>query len=519
MRLGIIDLGTNSVRFDVHEIREGGEVKLLHREKLMVRLGQGVFVSAKLDPAAKQRTLHAMQSFKRTAAELGVSRMTAFGTSALRESSDGAAFVKQIVRKTGIDLRVIPGEEEARLIAIGILKNEKQTKGKFALIDIGGGSTEISICKGKKVLYSHSFELGTARLHQVFLKSSPPIQTPGEGTAVKRLRKHIREALQSVLKPGRWPKVPRAIGSSGTIRAIDKLESLKTRKKKPQKGFTRTNLEKWVESIEPMTTTEILAIPGMEAKRVDMFLAGAVLLDEILKELKIKRVHSSDFSLRDGILEEERQRVLSGVTLTRRRQSLRINTEELRKKALRLGAHAQHLDQVQKISLQIFDATQRLHRLTKEWREVLSGAAYVHDIGEAINPVDHGLHGSYVIQEAHFPGMDERTESIVKALVQFHSGGRPNRDNVQFWSQADDRKGFITLLAILRVADALDRGHRQPIEVSCVRLDRKHLRLIVDFRGAMELEVLRLEQKRGLFEEVFGKLVTLERASSIRGGR
>src|SRR5579885_2624154 len=160
MRLGVIDLGTNSVRFDVHQIGSDGELTRLHREQLMIRLGQGALLSKKLDREAIGRTLDAFSRFKRVATHLKTEKIIAFGTSALREVSDRDQLIELIRRSTGISLRVITGAEEAQLIALGVLSNENLPPGRIALVDIGGGSTEISICRGRKVLHSHSFNLG-----------------------------------------------------------------------------------------------------------------------------------------------------------------------------------------------------------------------------------------------------------------------------------------------------------------------------------------------------------------------
>ncbi|MEO5970726.1 MAG: hypothetical protein ABIQ95_12440, partial [Bdellovibrionia bacterium] len=176
MRIGIIDLGTNSVRFDIHSVTPPGEAHLLHREKLMIRLGEGVFLDGKLDPHAIRRAVHAFMSFKNTAERFQVEKIVAFATSALREAKDAVHLIDRIRQKTQIEIRIISGEEEAKLIALGILSHES-FKGRYGLIDIGGGSTEISICHNKNILNSASFPLGAARLQQVFLKTSPPKST------------------------------------------------------------------------------------------------------------------------------------------------------------------------------------------------------------------------------------------------------------------------------------------------------------------------------------------------------
>jgi exopolyphosphatase/guanosine-5'-triphosphate,3'-diphosphate pyrophosphatase len=160
MRIAIIDLGTNSVRFDVHQIGPGRGIRRLHRDKLMIRLGQGVFTDGKLDSNAIRRTTQAFLGFRRIAKDLHVEKIVAFGTSALREAYDSEKFLARIYARTEIDVRVISGDEEAELIALGILSQESQARGKFALVDIGGGSTEISLCQGSRVLHASSFPSG-----------------------------------------------------------------------------------------------------------------------------------------------------------------------------------------------------------------------------------------------------------------------------------------------------------------------------------------------------------------------
>jgi exopolyphosphatase/guanosine-5'-triphosphate,3'-diphosphate pyrophosphatase len=296
VRVGIIDLGTNSVRFDVTQIGPGTRVRKLHREKLMVRLGQNLFVDGRLDPTAIRRTLQAFSSFQRTATELQVGKIVAFGTAALREAGDSDKLLNSIRKRTGIDVRVISGQEEAKLIAKGIIFNEKgaATKGRYGLIDIGGGSTEISICRGKEILHGESFPLGTARLQQVFLKSSPPASAKkGELAPTEQLRRYIRSIILPKLISEEWPKVPRIVGSSGTIRALSRLVK---KAKGKSKGIDLKDLKKLVKQMSTMTTTQLLGMPGMEARRVDMILAGAILLEECMILLGAKKTLSVPFA-------------------------------------------------------------------------------------------------------------------------------------------------------------------------------------------------------------------------------
>jgi exopolyphosphatase / guanosine-5'-triphosphate,3'-diphosphate pyrophosphatase len=312
MRLAIIDLGTNSIRFDVHEIssnRKGMvQHRRLYREKTMVRLGQDLFLSGKFSTEGKRRTLEAVKSFKETMDALHVDKIVAFGTAAVRDASDGEAFLTEMESKSGIHFRAITGAEEADLIAKGILYFDKTPNETYAMIDIGGGSTEVSICKGKKILHSHSFNLGVAKLQQVFLKTQPPqkiTQGKKKSDPVLELRSFIKSLVVPKIMIDRWPKTAKLIGSSGSVIAVAKL--VHGNRDASAKPFSTKDLSRTVQLIEDKTTEELLSLKGMEPKRVDLILAGAILLDEIAQLLGTKEIRSTEFALRDGILVDELQ--------------------------------------------------------------------------------------------------------------------------------------------------------------------------------------------------------------------
>jgi exopolyphosphatase/guanosine-5'-triphosphate,3'-diphosphate pyrophosphatase len=513
MRVGIIDLGTNSVRFDVQEIRPGkgrASVIRLHREKLMVRLGQDVFTRGKLDPEAVRRTLQAFESFHRTAKELQVNKISAFGTSALREASDSGKLLSEIRRRSGIEVRVISGEEEARLIAKGILKNEQAPKGMFALVDIGGGSTEISICRGKEILVAHSFGLGTARLQQVFLKTSPPRPAgKKERHPIDQLRRYVKSVILPTLIAEEWPHAERIVGSSGTILAVEKAihNNRETKKKSDlQKSFDRKDLKKFVDSIKGMSTSQLLNVPGIEPRRVDMILAGAVLLDEVMECLKIKKITTTDYSLRDGILDETVE------TLRKHQTSpLAFHLGDLYAKAKRLGAQESHLKQVQSLVEALFDRLARVHKLKKSWRTYLSAAAILHDAGEAVSPTNHAIHSYYIVMNAGFPLMEDWECEFIAQLCLWHTGGKIQLKEIPFRNDKKKMQAFLKLLALFRIADALDRNHKALVSLKSIKISSKEVTLGILSKAAADLEILRIEQKKDLFEKTFKRRLAVKR--------
>ena len=252
IRIGIIDLGTNSVRFDVHEISEGKAVKTLHRERLMVRLGNGVFVNGKMDSRSIARTVEAFASFRYTADRLHVQKIVAIATSAVRQASDRGKLVQAIKKRAGITLRVISGQEEARLIAKGIISNEKKLPSAFVLIDVGGGSTELSLCKKGKPSWSQSFPVGSARIDQLFNLSDPTISPKTRLTRIQELRTYIRKSLDEFPHSREPKQVKILVGSSGTIKALAKLKSAGAQRPTP---ITLAFMRKSVRTMSRMTRT------------------------------------------------------------------------------------------------------------------------------------------------------------------------------------------------------------------------------------------------------------------------
>lgn len=299
MKLAIVDLGTNSVRFDIHEVIDRSSHRRLHREKQMVRLGDGVFKNGKVKKDNLTETIQAFLRFKERLSQWNVQHTISFATSALRDASNSSEVTQEIKNQTGFDVEVISGEQEAELIAKGIINNELTPPDWFAIIDIGGGSTEVIICRKKTIIKSFSFKLGSNRLQQSILKTVPP-DTGQNLSRIVELRKHIKKTIAVLQDRTDWPQIETVVGSSGTIRAYRRIIKRSGLKIEP---FKLSSLEKLINTMAPMTTEELLQIPGLDPKRVDIILSGGILLEEIMKNLGAKKVYTTEYTLRDGILE------------------------------------------------------------------------------------------------------------------------------------------------------------------------------------------------------------------------
>ena len=499
MRIGIIDLGTNSVRFDIHQFSASGRVVQLHREKIMVRLGQDVFVRGSLNKNAIQRTLHAFLSFKKVGARFKVGKILAFGTSALREATDAQRILQAIQVKTGIEVRVISGQDEAKLIALGILSHEKLPKARFALVDIGGGSTEISICRGGRVLHSNSFPLGTARLQQLFLKKVPPTET-----SLRAMRSFIRNTLTQYFSAEGWPKVEMIVGSSGTIRAIARI----LKKSFDVSTIERGRLEELTEHMSPLSMAELQKIPGLEPKRTDMIVAGSVLFEECMRALGAKRAVASQFSLRDGMLEEERRLLGYGQGEL---SHLSLHLDDLHEKAKAFGKDGAHLTRTARLADQVYDGLAPVHHLGPRWKVYLHAAALLRDIGKSVSPANHHLHSYYILKNGDLPAMEEWEVDFLALLSRHHEGMKLEPKKIAFFRDPEKKAAFTKLLAMLMVVDSLDSGPDSHVRIRQVRILPKRAQVIFTGKHLTGLEGLKAESRKDFIKKSLRKVVTVER--------
>lgn len=295
MRLAIIDLGTNSLRFDVFDIFSRSEAKEIHREREMLNLGDELFLSRSLHSELVDRAVERLRRIGARSTELAVDKTIAIGTSALREATDSAEFVARVAGETGILINIVDGGEEAQLIAEGIIANEPDASGPCALIDIGGGSTEVSVVRERKVVFSASIPLGASRVRQLYSLDAP---AHAHEQDIARARQEIRGLLTHSLAGEIFTGIEIFFGSSGTLRSLARLYS----------DTALLSLEKVtsiVRAIRSMTIEQMLSIPGMEASRSPLIYAGAILTEELLHSCAATEIRITKYSLRHGVLARE----------------------------------------------------------------------------------------------------------------------------------------------------------------------------------------------------------------------
>ena len=296
MHLGIVDLGTNSIRLFIYNIVGSSRPEICYQEKHMVRLGKDVYSTGKLNKQSKLSTMESLKNFKKACNEFNVVQVNAVATSAARVAKDAPRFFNKIKEDIGFDFRIISGQEEAEYIARGVIENNSLPAGPLLLMDIGGGSTELSLTEGHTIHWSDSLTIGAAGGQQNFLKEYPP-----KKGSIKKLKQHILDLLCSEMHHHPEDPIVKAIGSSGSIRALARI----MREDRDEEGeFTINQLKSFVSEIKNLKLKQIIKYPGMEERRADIILSASILLFTLLEHFKIGSVKTTRFALKDGILSE-----------------------------------------------------------------------------------------------------------------------------------------------------------------------------------------------------------------------
>ena len=456
--LAAIDIGTNSVHLIVARV-DDDRIEVVEREREMVRLGSAAGDMKQLAPDAIDRGIDALVRFRQVAAIHGAT-VRAVATSAVREAENRAEFIGR-AREVGVDVEVISGFEEARLIHLGVLQAVPVFDRRVVVFDIGGGSTELVLGSQGDILASRSLKLGAIRLTRRYF--SEPKVTNG---AVQACRRDIRAALAPAVREIERSGFDVAVGSSGTIEAVFQMVAVRTaaRTDTPTPRtlnnltITRDDIDGVVRRlVKAPTVKERAKTPGLESGRADIILAGALILEQTVHAIGAEELTFSDYALREGVLLDTWRREHGG--------SLHQLSDLRRRSVLRLAGQMDedpvHSEQVARLALQIFDATAGRHRLGDDSREVLEAAALLANVGLFVSHAGHHKHSYYVIRNSEMlTGFNDREIELIAQVARYHRKSAPRKKHPEFAALgAEDQDRVRMLAAILRIAVGLDRNH------------------------------------------------------------
>jgi len=499
--LAVIDLGSNGARCLVAEVR-GQSRRVLLDVREPVKLAEGLYGTGSLSAAAMTRAVGALKRFQQEAKRLGAETVRAVATAAVREASNRLEFNRRVARETGLRLEVISGTEEARLIALGVLEGAS-ARDEALLIDIGGGSTELSATRGAAVRVGHSVELGAVRLTEMFLQSDPP-----RAKELRLLEEHVADVLADRLAGGLPGKRRRVLGTAGSIGALGEALREGQRASGPD-VIERKALRKLYERLCRMRVAARRKV--VEEKRVDTIVAGAAVLLGVMDHLDLDAVEVSRKGLRDGLLLDLVSRL--GMPLPGAASQDVALREGVRAFGEQCQYRAPHAHHVMSLALSLFDQLYELHGLEPESRQLLYAAAMLHDVGNFVSRSRHHKHSAYLIQNAELPGFTDAEKEVVAQVARYHRKSHPRPKHAPFMGLTPAERRQVTRLAgLLRLADALDRGHRRNVRFVTARARGRTVQVMLHGRGAMELELWASESGRELLEEALGTRVLVERA-------
>ena len=510
MRVAAIDIGTNSVHMLVVRVREDLSFEVIDREKAMVRLGAGGLDGKALTADAMHAALQALVKFKRLAQARQVDTILAAATSATREARNGGEFLSRIEQETGIRARVITGAEEARLIHQAAVYGVDVSSGRAVVVDIGGGSVEITLGTGSNIQFARSFKLGVIRLTERFVRSDP-LSNRDERRMVKHVHDEIDRYCSQITAAG----FDRVIGTSGTILSLGAVASTLSRGTLPSE---LRNLRVTAKQIHRLRKTSLrldleqrLLLPGLDPRRADLMVAGAVLLDTILRRLGTEELTLCDLALREGLVldyvRRNKRRIERADTIPDVR---RRSTIELAERCNYDAPHAQH---IARLALALFDQTRSRHGMTDREREWLEFASLLHDVGTLISFVRHHRHSYYLIKNGDLRGFQPDEIEVIALVARYHRRGTPKSSHDEYAGlPAALRRAVRSLASILRVAESLDRSHGQVI--SSLELHDSNgaaaLRIRTAANADAELELWATSRHLRPFEKLVRKTVKLE---------
>jgi exopolyphosphatase/guanosine-5'-triphosphate,3'-diphosphate pyrophosphatase len=504
--LAAIDIGTNSFHLVIVEITASGKIKIVDREKEAVRLGHGPKDMKEISSVAMERGIRVLKRFRRLI-DTYKAPVRAVATSAVREALNQKAFVRRARSEARIKVEVVSGTEEARLIYLGVMQALPVYDSRVLLVDIGGGSVEyLNGYKGQP-RYATSLKLGCIRLTQQFFRKSD--HRPKD---VRACRDYVRGFLETSKREMGKMTFDFAIGTSGTIQNIANIirasrgEILTVGMN--NFSFSREELDDVVEKlIAARTPKERLKIDGLDPRRVDIIVAGAIVLQESFRIWKIHRMTISDFALREGIIFDFLKNRLP--------ESPEKHLSNLRYQSVLRLAESFHTDpvharQTTRLALSLFDQLKNLHGLGTVEREFLEYAALLHEIGFFVGHAQHHRHSYYLIRNAELMGFTDTEKEIIANIARYHRKSHPKAKHEGFSAlEVRDQDVVRKLASLLRIADGLDRSHQSFVKILRCTVKRKDVTIRASSSRNIDLEIWAANLKKGLFEEVFRRDVVI----------
>jgi exopolyphosphatase/guanosine-5'-triphosphate,3'-diphosphate pyrophosphatase len=495
--VAFIDIGSNSVRLLVVHIRGGG-FTVLREEKETIRLGDRVFLEGFLNDQAIERCVNTLKKFIKISKGFNVESIVAVATSALRDASNQKKFIRTIKNKVGLDVNVVSGKEEARLIYLGVSSDVNLGSKNALFIDVGGGSTELIIGNQYGHSVISSLNAGAIRLTSLFQKR--PWDKEIENDTYQNMCSYVRaELMKSELRHRR--KISNSFGSSGTI--INLAEMTKGNKQNEALSLKVKDLKKLTDVLRALPLDERKKYPGINPDRADIIVGGAAILETVMDELHVQEIKVSKRGINYGLLVDYMSKIHGGAT-----SKHVVREQSIQDMANTYHANNAHSQNVTRLSRELFDSSRKsgINKLGEQEKKLLKYSSLLHDVGNAIAYRDHNLHGEYIIKNSELLGFDQSEISVIASNVRFHMKRLPTRKDLNETGLSKNNRKVVKILsAFLRMAEYLDRSHLGHVKrAEIVAGDGGKASLLLYADEDIEVELWGLKFIQTCFLSVFG---------------
>ncbi len=489
--VAFLDIGTNSVRLLLVRLNANGSVTVLSQQKEVVRLGEDEFVDNYLKPEAMGRAAWVCRKFAEMARAHGSQEIIAIATSATREAENQADFVRLLQREAQIEVAVISGHEEARLIYLGIANAVHLAGRQAVFIDIGGGSTELAVGDAEQPSYLDSLKLGPIRLAALPMLAGDV--GPIDNGRYSALQGYVRHAAVRAVQHVRALRLDLAYGSSGTVENLTDIASrvLHDRERKREDRLSLADLQRVRRLLCAMPLAQRRQVPGINPERADIIIPGAAILETLMQDLGLDELHViADRGLREGLLVDYLARSEDHADLVHGGPVRERSVLQLARDCRFDEPHARH---VANLALSLFDSAAAAGLLNSNGRarELLGYVALLHDIGSFLSYTDHELHTYYLIRNSELLGFDQTEVTLMATVALNHRKRRLHRSHPEY-ALLDKRSRLTatTLSVLLRIAESLDRSHTQTVgHVALRRLGKQSAVLEIQPAGDCQLEL------------------------------
>jgi exopolyphosphatase/guanosine-5'-triphosphate,3'-diphosphate pyrophosphatase len=507
--VAFIDMGTNSIRLLVVQIHPHHSFTILTRLKEMIRLGEGEFTEQYLQPAAIDRAVLVAREFVGLARSYGAEEIVAVATAATREAANQRAFLRQLWQEAEVEVHVVSGLEEARLIYLGVVSGVHLGDKQALFIDIGGGSTEVIIGTQQQYRYLNSLKLGAIRLTTRFLAD---LQGPVPARFYEQVRRHVRHYVMHTLREIKVYPIDLAMGSSGTIESLGDIAARLFLKRPLQRDdmLPYAQLKEVITLLGSLSLEARRKVPGLNPSRADIIMGGAAILDTLMEELALPEIRVTDRGLRDGLLVDyllKNGHAPAWGEMSPREMSV-----------LQLGRTCRfneaHARTTARLALALFDSGREagLHRLGTRERQLLAYAALLHHIGGFLTYDNYQAHTYYLIRNADLLGFDQTEIAVIATVALYHRKALPRKKHPEFSLLTKKSQRVVRVLCVLlRLAESLDRSQAGYVRhARLCTVDAQHVMLYVHATHDCQLELWGVQEHLEAFAKVFDRTLEIK---------